>query len=349
MSDSSEEKESRGWRMLKPGNYGGTLLSMVVSVLAFSILLPWSFAVGLVLMIFIHEMGHVYAARLRGIAVSAPAFIPFLGALIMMREEPRDAEEEAFIALGGPLLGTVGAICCLLLAWLTGWTGLYTVAVIGFWINLFNLLPIHPLDGGRIVVAISRWLWVIGMLAGFALIVFTWSWILLIIWLIFVYQFYRAYLKKPEEVRSYQMEIGVEADRFLSAGMPIPGEQHERELELHQYCTVEDKEAHLKFKYPGIGEIYHDQKQKGVFLWARLVGSSKRTDEKGEPYIIMKIKGKYQVAPGEGGLKKEATYYQVELWVRFLYGAVYLGLAFFLLFMIYHVSQFALLSPYVVS
>lgn len=137
--------------LLKMGKFGGTFISMAVTVGAYALLYPWSFAIGLVLMIFIHEMGHIWAAKRKGLPVSAPAFIPFLGALIMLKRQPQDAVTEAYVAFGGPLIGTAGAFMTWLLAGWTGYEVLYPIAFIGFFLNLFNLLPMHPLDGGRIV------------------------------------------------------------------------------------------------------------------------------------------------------------------------------------------------------
>lgn len=107
--------------LLKFGKFGATFFSMLVSVGAYALVFPWQTALGLVMMLFIHEMGHVWAARIKGLPVSAPAFIPFLGALIMMKKQPQDAKTEAFVAYGGPLLGTLGALVCFGLAQWTGY------------------------------------------------------------------------------------------------------------------------------------------------------------------------------------------------------------------------------------
>ncbi len=207
--------------ILKLGKFGGTLISMAVSAWAYSLVLqfPWSFSIGLVVMIFIHEMGHIWAARRKGLPVSAPAFIPFLGALIMMKKQPQDAVTEAYIAFGGPLVGTVGASLTYLVAWWTGYEVLYPVALIGFFINLFNLLPIHPLDGGRIVTAISRWLWVVGLVLGLLLVWVLKSFLLLLIWFLFAFQLWSSYLsRRRHQPRRLETTVEVDPVAFDSRG-----------------------------------------------------------------------------------------------------------------------------------
>ncbi|MBE0341963.1 site-2 protease family protein, partial [Paenibacillus sp. 28ISP30-2] len=95
--------------LLKFGKFGGVLISMAITIGTYAIIYPWGFAVGFVLLLFVHELGHVWAAKRKGLPVSAPLFIPFLGALITMKRHPLDAQTEAYVAMGGPFLGTVGA------------------------------------------------------------------------------------------------------------------------------------------------------------------------------------------------------------------------------------------------
>ena len=96
---------------LKFGKVGGAIISMFITIWAYAYLAPLPFAIGIVLMILIHELGHVFAAKMKGLPVSAPVFIPFLGALITMKKNPTDAATEAFIGIGGPILGTIGGSC----------------------------------------------------------------------------------------------------------------------------------------------------------------------------------------------------------------------------------------------
>ena len=147
----------------------GTLLSMLVAIWLYATIWGAPFAVGFVLLIFVHELGHALVMRQQGIPAGAPVFIPFVGAVIAMRGIPRSAWVESLVGIGGPVLGSVGALVCLLVGWATGSLFWYALASTGFLINLFNLLPISPLDGGRIVGVISRWLWLVGYVVGIAI------------------------------------------------------------------------------------------------------------------------------------------------------------------------------------
>jgi len=139
---------------------GGT---MVLSIGAYALAWGWKFALGFVLLMLVHECGHLLAARRIGLKVGAPVFIPFMGAFIAMKEAPRDAWIEAQVGLGGPLVGALGAFLCWGIYAATGQPLFSALAYAGFFLNLFNLTPVGFLDGGRVVGAISLWLWVIGL------------------------------------------------------------------------------------------------------------------------------------------------------------------------------------------
>ena len=137
--------------------------SMLVSVAAYALIWGWKFAIGFVVLLFIHEMGHVIELRREGVEASAPVFIPFLGALVWAKSLGGNALAEARVGLAGPILGTIGAAACLPIAAATGsdlWTAL---AFTGFFLNLFNLLPVTPLDGGRAMAALAPWMWFVGL------------------------------------------------------------------------------------------------------------------------------------------------------------------------------------------
>jgi len=139
---------------------GGTML---LSVLGYALVFGWPYAVGFVALIFVHEMGHYIAAQQRGLKVGAPTFIPFVGAWIELKEMPHNAETEAYVGLGGPFLGTVAALCCYLIARNEGSRLLLALSYAGFFINLFNLIPLSPFDGGRITAVLSPRIWLIGV------------------------------------------------------------------------------------------------------------------------------------------------------------------------------------------
>ncbi|MET0520042.1 MAG: site-2 protease family protein [Burkholderiaceae bacterium] len=137
--------------------------SMLISLLVYAFVYGWRYAAGFIALLFVHEMGHYIAARHKGLDVGAPTFIPFVGAWIELKDLPHDAETEAFVGLGGPLLGTVGATLCYLWARQTGADWLLAVAYAGFFLNLFNLIPISPFDGGRITAVLSPRIWLLGV------------------------------------------------------------------------------------------------------------------------------------------------------------------------------------------
>jgi Zn-dependent protease len=149
----------------------GTALSGLVSIAAYALLWSWWFAVGLVVLLFVHEMGHVLEARRQGLPTSAPMFIPFLGALIMMKQLPDDVWREARVALAGPIIGTIGAIGFWIVGAATERDFFTAMAYVGFFLNLFNLLPIVPLDGGRAVGALHPAFWLVGLVGLVALLI----------------------------------------------------------------------------------------------------------------------------------------------------------------------------------
>ena len=118
---------------------GGTML---VSVVVYAFIWGWRYAAGFVALMFVHEMGHYLAARQRGLAVGAPTFIPFVGAWIQLKQMPHDAETEAYVGLAGPLVGTAGALACYVIARDQQLDWLLAVAYSGFFLNLFNLIPL---------------------------------------------------------------------------------------------------------------------------------------------------------------------------------------------------------------
>jgi Zn-dependent protease len=151
--------------LLKTG--GTMLISMVVYAQRFG----WAFAAGFVLSILAHEMGHVYVAWRMGVPVTAPIFIPGFGALILQKRAARSAWDEALIGIGGPVAGTLAALLCLLIYQFTHNPLYLGLAYTGFLINLFNMAPIFPLDGGWITGAVSPRLWALGIVGMGVLLV----------------------------------------------------------------------------------------------------------------------------------------------------------------------------------
>ena len=145
-----------------------TSASMLVSMAAYAWIWGWKLAAGFVLLLLVHELGHVLELRRQGVPASAPLFIPFLGAVVGMKQMPADAWKEARVALAGPILGTLGALPVWAAAEVTGSELMLALAFTGFFLNLFNLIPVSPLDGGRAVAALHPAIWGLGLvlLAG---------------------------------------------------------------------------------------------------------------------------------------------------------------------------------------
>jgi len=193
------------------------LFSMFVSAAIYVWIGGWWFGIGLVVLLFVHEMGHVIEARHQGLPVSAPMFIPFLGALITMKQMPQDAWREARIGIAGPLLGSAGAAVIYLAGVAYDSQHLKALAFLGFFINLFNLLPVSPLDGGRIVAAIHPILWLFGVLGLLGLVILRPNPILILILLVAANEtWHRWKMRRLPEAQAYYK---VEPHRRLIMGL----------------------------------------------------------------------------------------------------------------------------------
>lgn len=152
-----------GFLLLKLGAFKGTLITMLISVVAYSFFFGPVFAIGFVLLLLVHEMGHYVMAKRLGQSVSAPVFVPFLGALINMRRQPASVQQEATMALAGPTVGTAAAWLCVVVGITQHSEFWAALGYLGCLLNLFNLIPATPLDGGRVTAAISKWANLVGL------------------------------------------------------------------------------------------------------------------------------------------------------------------------------------------
>ena len=179
---------------------GGTMLLMIG---VYTAMWGWKFAVGFVLLLLVHECGHLLVAKRFGLKVGAPVFIPFMGAFIALKEAPKNAWIEACVGIGGPMLGSLGALLCNSLGEIFNAPIFIALAWFGYFLNLFNLTPVGMLDGGRIVTAMSRWLWI----PGFALLLwFGWQYPNFIVWLMIFLSLPRIislFRKRTEEEKRY--------------------------------------------------------------------------------------------------------------------------------------------------
>jgi Zn-dependent protease len=208
--------------------------SMLLSILVYAVVLsPGSLvgglvvATGFVVLILVHELGHVAAMRYYGLSASPPIFIPFLGALINLRQPPRNAKEEAVVGIGGPIAGTVAALVVYVLylkmpADTDGAKVTYLLAFAGFVLNLFNLLPVPPLDGGRITAAISPKVWLLGIAGLIGLMAYNYvtnhrvPWLLLVV-LLFAIPRVKATLGRGRDDRDPYYAISRRASRTIAA------------------------------------------------------------------------------------------------------------------------------------
>jgi len=202
-----------GYLVLK---FGGLLLklkvfttgiSMLVSIAAYAWIWGLPFAVGFVVLIFVHELGHVIELRRQGVPASAPLFIPFLGAVIGMKQLPDDAWKEAQVALAGPILGSVGALAFWAAGDAAGSELLVALAFVGFFLNLFNLIPIVPLDGGRAVGALHPAVWLLGLLIMVALLVVSPNPILILIVILGGLELWRRWRERGEKAEYYRLRV----------------------------------------------------------------------------------------------------------------------------------------------
>ena len=182
----------------------GTAASMLVSIAAYALLWGWKFGAVFVALLFIHEIGHVIQLRREGVPATAPMFIPFLGAFVAMKQMPKDAAAEARVGLAGPVLGSLGCLIPLAIWQATGEEFWQAATFIGLFLNLFNLLPILPLDGGRAMAALSSWIWAIGFLLFLGVMVVFPSPVMILIVLIGGMETWRRWkLRKSPEAQEY--------------------------------------------------------------------------------------------------------------------------------------------------
>jgi Zn-dependent protease len=158
--------------------FGWAGVSALISIAIYAIFFGWAFAIGLVALLFIHEMGHALVMKLKGIPMGAMIFVPMLGAAVTMRQSPQNAHDEAEVGIAGPVAGAIASSVYLAIAEMHASSGTYSfwapLAYFGFFMNLFNLIPIVPFDGGRVLAAIDKRVWIIGFVALLAFQIWTW-------------------------------------------------------------------------------------------------------------------------------------------------------------------------------
>lgn len=161
-----------------------TILTLLISFGFYAWRLGWLAAGALVVMILLHEMGHVFEIRRQGMRATAPLFIPFFGAAIFQKSHATDALHQAQIGIAGPIAGTLASIAALILYSTTRWEGFLIAALFGFGLNLFNMIPFGMLDGGWVLSAASKWFQAAGAVLFVGVLLYTGWWANPISWII---------------------------------------------------------------------------------------------------------------------------------------------------------------------
>ena len=179
---------------------GGT---MMMSVWFYALAWGIWYAIGIIYLLFIHEMGHYIAARRLGLNVGAPVFIPFLGAAVALKEAPKNAWIEAQVGIAGPVLGTIGAILMHIIYLISGNPLFAAIAYTGYFLNLFNLAPLGVLDGGRVVTVFSRWLWLLGLAIMVLLLIYRFNVIMVLVIAVSLPRIFSLFRKQTDEEMEY--------------------------------------------------------------------------------------------------------------------------------------------------
>src|ERR1041385_4318201 len=185
--------------------------SMAITIAAYATKFPIGLVVGFVLITFIHETGHALVIRAKGLRAGFMVFIPFIGGAVTLKDQPRSAYDDAQIGLAGPIFGTAASLVFLQVYKWLGQPLYLAIALIGFALNLFNLLPIGMLDGGRISGAVTKWMWVFG--GGFLVykVVHQPNPLVLLILLLAAFQVYASIVREKNDKAFYDVTLGQRA------------------------------------------------------------------------------------------------------------------------------------------
>lgn len=316
------------------GHIGGVLLTMMLSIWAYTLVAPFELAVGVAVLLLVHELGHVIAAKSKGLPVTAPVFIPFIGALITLKKNPRNVETEAYIALGGPVLGTIGAWVVYVLG--SHWESplLIAIANVGFLFNLINLIPMRPLDGGRVVAAVSRWLWLVGLVGGFWVAYQLSSYFLLIVWVLFALDLLRKLWKRPQRRES----ILVWSDVQIPLANLTPAQQNilkghiPSELPYTTYSILSTSQQMLRITWDDIGlKEFVKLPRQLIIHQVRVAKVNHHIDGQ-----LLKLSVRCKV---NCDLYVDDAYYTISTGKRWAVGLVYSTLAVFLIYILNEINN----------
>jgi Zn-dependent protease len=179
--------------------------SFVVTIAAYTTQAPLAVVVGFVVITLIHEIGHAVAIRAKGLRAGFMVFIPFVGGAVTLKDQPRTAYDDAIIGLAGPFAGTLASLVSLQIYKWTSDPLWLLIAFLGFALNLFNLLPIGMLDGGRISAAVTKWMWVFGGAAVVYKVVDQPNPLIIIIAVLAGFQVYASIVREKTDARFYEV------------------------------------------------------------------------------------------------------------------------------------------------
>ncbi|MBB3907773.1 Zn-dependent protease [Anoxybacillus rupiensis] len=311
-----------------------SLISLFISFGLYALVYGWKFAVALIYLIYVHEMGHLMAARKKDIPTSKAIFLPFIGAVVALKKQPESANDEAYLAYAGPLWGTLAFLPAFPLYWMTEDPFWGLVIALGAIINLFNLLPIHPLDGGRIVGVISPKIWFFGLIGG----ALYWIWrpngILALIllfgamkcWELMRQAFRYEMLKVEQKADKHALEQ-LEAYRSATEQEQYEmrrkwaEEQSRMEIDRKRYVPVIQDQQKLRKHQALIYKENLDLLLNATSFWM--------IDE--EKLLKAKDELEEAIRDGEEAMRKEKVYYASDTKTKWLWLVLYIGLGAFLL------------------
>lgn len=324
----------------------GSLISIFISLGAYALVYGWKFAVALIYLIYIHEMGHLLAAKRKGIKTSNAIFIPFVGALISLKEEPKNANQEAYLAFGGPLLGTLAFLPAIPLFIMTENPFWLLVITLGAMINLFNLMPVHPLDGGRIVGVISTKIWVLGIIGMVVYMFFHPNPFLILFLLLGITKWWKEF---RSEITRNQRDSVIEFNQFgLEQLEEYAGATEEEKIRLFNIWNVELNQLSQKLNKTKTWHIplLEDNKLKESQvnelkenIYKSLVDAANSNEYQYGPTDFENI-GTYErtvatffkeVQEQTEIRDKEQSYYSSSLKTKIIWFSLYIGLAIFLM------------------
>lgn len=321
-----------------------TLISMFIYLGTYAFIFGWKFAVAFVYLLFVHEMGHLYAAKRIKLPVSPAIFIPFMGAVIGMKEMPKNAKDEGFVAYMGPLFGLLSFLPAIPMYLFTHEPFWALLIILGGMLNLFNLIPITPLDGGRIAAGISTKLWGLGIVLLLAYSIMNPSFIGLFIVVIGSIEWYKLF-KKQKSLHSDQAEVEeleYVVEKLKQGSLPLEG--------IQGIVT----KAKWKIKNMQIIEALHailmeiEKRKKELYL-QQLTGTYSFSEE-GQPDHHDGMEGLIQNLEEKlAAYKKEvhttATYYKTDKKTKVQLFLIYVGLVIVLALSYYYGNEILMNHP----